>query len=498
MIATLGIVLFGMFLMDWTSPPDLAGRWSGEGWGHVVLTQSGPGQYSGTYSDTAGKGPGKIELKWSRIERRFNGTWSEGEDRFGELSIRLVDHAIRGALTTDPKSKVNPATPRLADLLWARMETPPNAVEGVPRVHLEGWSPVQAAPRATRPRHFVRLVIGKNKMTLQGWETDAARLPGLLERVADRPHTVLQVGTTAEGVDKKQRDAAFALASGYVKALGFEYLSDVGVQPLRAKGDATQRIAQYKLLQNVAAPSTGGAPSGRPVSVADALEEYRRTIVGYHLGFDSVFPRQKWTRYDDARLGMYPTKDAWPPVLGHVDTNPEAFRVLSGEPTYPSNPVAGPNAFMLPLGRDLVADSNYVTLLFLKGIAPKGTVVAKTYASLVCFGPMEGRLNFGSYATALVKGDLSGQITSDSYFNLVVTGKFSGRLYARSYAMIYLLGGCEGIVELKDAKLYIAGRTTQAALSRVNGPGKVFLEASDLAAGEHQIGDFTVTVGASR
>ena len=30
------------------------------------------------------------------------------------------DKEIRGALTTDPKSKINPATPRLADLVWTR------------------------------------------------------------------------------------------------------------------------------------------------------------------------------------------------------------------------------------------------------------------------------------------------------------------------------------------------------------------------------------------
>src|SRR5271157_1097997 len=100
MIATLGIGLLCMFLMQSTEPPDIAGRWSGEGWGQVVLTPTAAGQYTGTYSDTVGKEPGKIQLKWSRIERRFNGKWSEGEDRFGELSIRLADHEIRGALTT--------------------------------------------------------------------------------------------------------------------------------------------------------------------------------------------------------------------------------------------------------------------------------------------------------------------------------------------------------------------------------------------------------------
>ena len=118
-IAALGAGLLGVFLLP-TAPPDMSGEWSGEDWGQVVLKKTSDAEYTGTYSDTAGKQPGKIQLRWSRVERRFNGTWREGEDRFGELSVRLLGDEIRGALTTDPKSKINPATPRLADLTWTR------------------------------------------------------------------------------------------------------------------------------------------------------------------------------------------------------------------------------------------------------------------------------------------------------------------------------------------------------------------------------------------
>jgi serine/threonine-protein kinase len=121
MFSLIGISLFAVGVVS-TNPPEIAGQWSGDEWGQVELTPSAPGQYTGTYTDTVGKAPGKIELKWSRIERRFNGTWSEGDDRFGDLSVRFVDHQIRGALTTDPNSKINPATPRLADVLWTRAD----------------------------------------------------------------------------------------------------------------------------------------------------------------------------------------------------------------------------------------------------------------------------------------------------------------------------------------------------------------------------------------
>ncbi len=120
MIAALGVGLLGMLVLSAT-PPDISGEWTGDGWGRVVLKETSDAEYAGTYTDTAGRQPGEIQLKWSRIERRFNGTWREGEDRFGDISVRLVGDEIRGALTTDAKSKINPATPRLADLTWTRV-----------------------------------------------------------------------------------------------------------------------------------------------------------------------------------------------------------------------------------------------------------------------------------------------------------------------------------------------------------------------------------------
>ena len=122
MIAALGAGLLGASSVS-TAAPDIAGQWSGDDWGQVVLKKTSDAEYTGSYSDTVSKQPGEIQLKWSRrIERRFNGTWREGEDRFGELSVRLSGDEIHCALTTDPKSKINPATPRLVDLTWIKIE----------------------------------------------------------------------------------------------------------------------------------------------------------------------------------------------------------------------------------------------------------------------------------------------------------------------------------------------------------------------------------------
>ncbi len=122
MLTLIGISLFAVGVAS--NPPDISGAWQGEDWGQITLKQTAPGEYTGTYTDTVAKekGPGMIELKWSRIERRYNGTWREGEDdRFGDLSIRLADRELHGGLTTSEKSKINPATPRLGDLVWIRV-----------------------------------------------------------------------------------------------------------------------------------------------------------------------------------------------------------------------------------------------------------------------------------------------------------------------------------------------------------------------------------------
>ena len=164
MIAALGIALLGMFLMQSTEPPDIAGRWSGEGWGQVVLRQTAAGEYAGTYAKTVGKESGKIELKWSRIERRFNGAWHEDGDCFGELSLRSADNQLRGARSTDSKSKIDPATPRLADFLWTRAK-PATPAGG------EGGTATPAPPLHRVCRFDPGMRRGHDRL-LFGWKAD--------------------------------------------------------------------------------------------------------------------------------------------------------------------------------------------------------------------------------------------------------------------------------------------------------------------------------------
>jgi tRNA A-37 threonylcarbamoyl transferase component Bud32 len=119
-IVTIASGAIAAFMMATAEPSDISGAWTGDDWANIVLQRTGPAEYSGTYSDALGKEPGKIALKWSRIERRYNGTWSDGQMRFGKISVRQVSDEIRGAWTTSRDSEINPATPELADLLWVR------------------------------------------------------------------------------------------------------------------------------------------------------------------------------------------------------------------------------------------------------------------------------------------------------------------------------------------------------------------------------------------
>ncbi len=90
---------------------------------------SGVSPKSGSKVDLAGvldkTKLGTLHLKWSRVERRFNGTWGKGADRSGTISLRLVDKDIRGGFTTDEEVQLETGTPLVGDLLWKRSSDNP-------------------------------------------------------------------------------------------------------------------------------------------------------------------------------------------------------------------------------------------------------------------------------------------------------------------------------------------------------------------------------------
>ncbi|MBM82169.1 MAG: hypothetical protein CMJ78_16505 [Planctomycetaceae bacterium] len=122
LIAAIAFGLLGLLALQRAAAPNIAGWWNGEGWGDVALEKQKDGSYSGSYTDTFGMEKGELRLEWSAIEDRFKGTWREGKNRFGKISIRLDGKLIRGAWTTSKDSRINPGIPELSDLVWARQD----------------------------------------------------------------------------------------------------------------------------------------------------------------------------------------------------------------------------------------------------------------------------------------------------------------------------------------------------------------------------------------
>ena len=120
MLSGFGIGLLGLALAQVSAAPEIAGDWNGDEWARVELKQTAPGKYNGSFTRADGGKTGTLLLKWSRVERRFNGIWQEGQrDRSGKISIRLIDNEIRGGWTSSKQAAAETGTPaRLADLLW--------------------------------------------------------------------------------------------------------------------------------------------------------------------------------------------------------------------------------------------------------------------------------------------------------------------------------------------------------------------------------------------
>ena len=120
---------------------------------------------------------------------------------------------------------------------------------GKPAAPVAGDGPGKPAVRPAgapgqRPRHFVRLVVGKDIMTFEGQKTEWGTIAPLLEKVPDRPRTVLEIAKAKGelGMDQwaKRWSDDFCRASTLARFFKFEYVDDVGPQSPSSKGSPTQ------------------------------------------------------------------------------------------------------------------------------------------------------------------------------------------------------------------------------------------------------------------
>jgi type II secretion system protein G len=140
-------------------------------------------------------------------------------------------------------------------------------------------------------RHFVTLVVSKDRMTFEGKATTWEELPGLLEKVADRRQTVLNIARAPGEMTASQWDEARGRALKLVERLGFHHLSDIGVHPLGSEAEGTQAApgAKPKIVSFgpvvelvLKSPEKGAAElldldTGRRATMTDFGADDRRT-----------------------------------------------------------------------------------------------------------------------------------------------------------------------------------------------------------------------------
>lgn len=261
-IAIIAAIVPSVFaaLLSLTSAPDIAGHWTSEDWGQVELEQTQSGQYEGTFAVTVRDDrmplnvesgyAGTIRLKWSRIERRFSGTWQVGDRNSGRISLRLVDGKIRGALTTNRSEQRRLGTPRLGDFVWTR----PNPARAGARSNHESLDESSAdlaqLPLAERTEETRIYRLGQLPLwTRDGEKQNAALLLQYLKTI--------DVASWADGTTRAAYDA--------------DQLS-LTVTTTKRIHDEFARILNGEFPKSVS-PSEAPIPAGVQYTVAYAIDD---------------------------------------------------------------------------------------------------------------------------------------------------------------------------------------------------------------------------------
>jgi beta-lactamase regulating signal transducer with metallopeptidase domain len=121
------------------------------------------------------------------------------------------------------------------------------------------------------PDRWIRVVIGDDKITLEGKEFSEPDMLDMLEEVPFRAQTVLEMATATSQVDKDRAQKIENELTQSASRLGFNYPSKIGVHPLGSYGvvntpDAPKLIREISV--NVAQGSDGGAPTVQDAVIA--------------------------------------------------------------------------------------------------------------------------------------------------------------------------------------------------------------------------------------
>jgi hypothetical protein len=201
-------------------------------------------------------------------------------------------------------------------------------------------------------------------------------------------------------------------------------------------------------------------------------------------------------------MELFPSKGAWPEglMLTLIRQFANKEQITLEDPADYQSERPGITTFTKPLSQNIKVEQ-YQTLIFLQGIDQGGSVLIDSYVSLLCQGDMAGVINSQSYSTNIIRGNATGLIRNASYGHWIVYGDFSGKFDFESAGTLRILGDFTGTIQLRSSdfkrrgKIYFAKKTTQEELQRIQGPGTIYLEESDLDDGRHEIKQLVVFVG---
>lgn len=375
MFAGAGLSLLGMVLWQATGAPDIAGGWRGDDWGEVVLRVSKQGGYHGLFADARTERSGTLHVEWSRLERRFNGTWKEGDERHGKLSIRIVDDSIRGAWTTDTQDDGATATPKLADLAWTRAKPREPTPAAPPTPKSDFGSPTRMAQFETADRvksiasspdgKLVAVANGVASFPITG---DWKRTVSLYEPVTGKKVVSVQLNTGDE-VD------ALAATEGLKHfEVGPLVFSPDGSQLAIATGLGQVKLFEArtgKLIQSFDDKVTRLKERGIPKTL-DALPRAMGGVASLAFSPDGSLLAMCGSSFDDFAR-------AWGPLerLGRRAIGPDRLKVWEVKTG--------------TLKHDLVAHSHAESVAF----SPDGTMLASTGfgnsgSGVVIWNPLDG------------------------------------------------------------------------------------------------------------
>jgi erythromycin esterase len=235
---------------------------------------------------------------------------------------------------------------------------------------------------------------------------------------------------------------------------------------------------------------------------AQALNEFRNVAAGYSLNMDEVHADQP-SGYDVGRLRDLMRPEDWPNMLTSQPLTARAQLLqLSGDAKGYDPTLAATISVGSPLTASLTPQTHEQTLVLMRGMASSGGIHMEQTGNLICMGDLGGMVQVHNYTTALIQGDLTGSFQATACYSLtVVKGRLTGRFATDCAGILYVLGGFTGEITLKENqlnggafKVVLMGRTTKAALGRIHGTGRIWLEESDMAPGVHTIGQLNVIV----